>query len=229
MPKIHFPKFDGTNPKIWFDNCVNYFTIYSIPEELKVTAAVMYLEGNAAKWWQAYKQNHQIPTWPLFCNILQEKFGADDFRIAINELLALRQTGTVEEYTATFQALQYDITMHNNHYEELFFASKYVAGLKDEIRAVVEPHVPTIVDRAVVIARIQQRTIERNKKKYSRNYAPSKPAPPKTKPQTPQTTVNMQRIRPLRDYKGPKIFAMDVGRNMNQATRQCALKGNNPS
>ena len=41
LPKIHFPKFDGSNPKIWFDNCVNYFTIYSIPERFKVTAATM--------------------------------------------------------------------------------------------------------------------------------------------------------------------------------------------
>jgi hypothetical protein len=47
LPKIHFPKFDGSNPKIWFDNCVNYFTIYSILEELKVTTVTMHLEGNA--------------------------------------------------------------------------------------------------------------------------------------------------------------------------------------
>jgi hypothetical protein len=62
LPKIHFPKFDGTNPKIWFDNFSNYFTIYSIQERLKVIAATMHLEGNASKWWQAYKQNHTIPT-----------------------------------------------------------------------------------------------------------------------------------------------------------------------
>jgi hypothetical protein len=71
--------------------------------------------------------------------ILQNKFGADDFRSAINDLLALKQTGTVEDYTIAFQALQYDISMHNSNYDELFFASKYVDGLKDEIIAVVEP------------------------------------------------------------------------------------------
>jgi hypothetical protein len=65
----------------------------------------MHLEGNASKWWQSYKQAHAIPTWKNFCAIIQEKFGVDDYRNAINELLSLRQTGTVEEYTATFQAL----------------------------------------------------------------------------------------------------------------------------
>jgi hypothetical protein len=68
------------------------------------------------------------------------KFGVDDFRTAINDMLALKQTGTVEEYTLAFQALQYNITMHNCHYDEVFFASTYVAGLKDEIRVTVEPH-----------------------------------------------------------------------------------------
>jgi len=105
IPKMQFPMFDGTSPKIWIDSCYNYFTIYNIIESLKVTAAVMHLEGNAAKWWQAYKQNHSVPTWQPFCSIILEKFGADDFRQALNDLLSLKQTRTVEEYTAAFQSL----------------------------------------------------------------------------------------------------------------------------
>ena len=154
FPKIHFPKFDGSNPKIWFDNCINYFTIYSIPERLKVTAATMHLEGNASKWWQAYKQNHAIPEWKILCQVIQEKFGADDYRNAINELVSLKQTRSVEEYTIAFQSLQFDISMHNCHYDELFFATTYVQGLKEEIRATMEPHVPVTVERASMITRI---------------------------------------------------------------------------
>lgn len=174
LPKILFPKFDVTNPKIWFDDCLNYFTIYGVSDDLKVTAATMHLEGNARKWWQAHKQNHLVSSWKKFCEIIQSKFGADDFRTAINELLALKQTRTIEEYTTAFQALQYDITMHNSHYDDIFFASTYVAGLKDDIKAVVEPHVPVTVDRAVIIAKIQQRTLERNKSRFTRSYAPTK-------------------------------------------------------
>jgi hypothetical protein len=44
--------------------------------------------------------------------------------------------------------------MHNYHYDEFFFATTYVQGLKEEIRATVEPHVPITVQRASVIARI---------------------------------------------------------------------------
>lgn len=55
LPKMHFPVFDGSNPRIWIDKCNNYFTIYSIAANLQVIVAVKHLEGNAAKWWQAYK------------------------------------------------------------------------------------------------------------------------------------------------------------------------------
>lgn len=102
----------------------------------------------------------------LLCNC-QEKFEADDFRTAITDLLALKQIGTIEDYTKALQELQFDITMHNSHYDDLFFASTYVARL-EEIGVTAEPHVPVTVDRAAVIAKIQQRALERTKAKTFR-------------------------------------------------------------
>jgi hypothetical protein len=34
LPKMYFPKFDGSHPKIWIDNCKNYFSIYAMPERV---------------------------------------------------------------------------------------------------------------------------------------------------------------------------------------------------
>jgi hypothetical protein len=28
MPKMDFPKFDGTDPRIWIDKCIAYFSLY---------------------------------------------------------------------------------------------------------------------------------------------------------------------------------------------------------
>jgi hypothetical protein len=159
------------------------------------------LEGNASKWWQAYKQNHDTPDRKTFCQVIQEKFGADDYKNAINELLSLKQTRTVEEYTTAFQSLQFDISMHKCNYDELFFATTYAQGLKEEIRATVEPHVPVTVNRASVIARIQQRTLERTKLKYNRNATPQKQTPNKGDIIPQQSNYNMQIIRQLRDYR----------------------------
>ena len=50
LPKMLFPKF-SIHPKIWIDNCCNYFSIYNVPERLWVSSATMHLEGNATKWY----------------------------------------------------------------------------------------------------------------------------------------------------------------------------------
>jgi len=64
-----------------------------------ITAAHLHFEGNAAKWYQAYKQNHTFRNWHHFCAVVEEEFGANDFRTTMNDLLDLKQTGTVVEYT----------------------------------------------------------------------------------------------------------------------------------
>jgi hypothetical protein len=46
-----------------------------------------------------------LPSWIAFSSIVLSKFGADDFCNAINDLLAIKQSGTMEEYTVAFQAL----------------------------------------------------------------------------------------------------------------------------
>jgi hypothetical protein len=117
----------------------------------------MHLQDNAAKWWQAYKQTHRKITWKEFCVAVHTEFDSDDCRSAIADMLSLKQTGTVEDYTTQFQALQFEVTMHSANIDELFFATTYVNGLKDYVRAVVEPHVPTNVRRATTIAKIKQR------------------------------------------------------------------------
>ena len=86
-----------------------------------------------------------------FFTDVQEQFGSDDYRWAISELLDFKQTSTVEDYTNQFLSLQYDVTMHSCNYDALFFATQYVRGLREDTRAMVEPRVPTTVERAVVI------------------------------------------------------------------------------
>jgi len=86
LPKMQFPSSDGTQPKILLDKCNNYFSIYSIPKHLWVEAATMHLQDNAAKWWQTYKVIHPSVTWQQFSADVQEQFGSDDYRSAINEL-----------------------------------------------------------------------------------------------------------------------------------------------
>lgn len=79
LPKMYFPKFDGTHPKICIDNCANYFSIYVVPTSLWLSSTTMHMEGNASKWWQVYKQQHTNITWLPLCMAIEQEFGADDY------------------------------------------------------------------------------------------------------------------------------------------------------
>jgi hypothetical protein len=43
LPKIQLPTFEGDNPRNWFHNYEHYFSMYSLPEQLWVTASAMHL------------------------------------------------------------------------------------------------------------------------------------------------------------------------------------------
>jgi hypothetical protein len=184
----------------------------------------MHLKENAAKWWQAYKITHKNIAWQTFCDTIQAEFGSDDYRTAITELIALKQTGSVEEYTAKFQALQFDFNMHSCQYDDLYFASQYVEGLKDEIRAAVEPQVPTTVNRAMVIAKIQQRMLERNKLKHQRHTITNRGQPTKPENKAATTYGNLWRDKQLRDYRRANNLCFHCGEKLSLVILKSAPK-----
>lgn len=99
---------------------------------------------------------------------VQEKFGAYDYQHAIDELLDLQQTDTVVEYAGEFEALQYQITMHDLGMGDVYFISQFIKGLKPELRYQVQGQVPAILERAVRLAEIQETIQEKTKTKFQR-------------------------------------------------------------
>jgi len=51
------------------------------------------------------KKKHGLGDWDSFSKAVEAKFGAHDYRDAIEELLTLKQTTTVEEYAQAFENL----------------------------------------------------------------------------------------------------------------------------
>jgi hypothetical protein len=94
---------------------------------------------------------------------VEDKFGAYDYRRAIQELLSMKQQGSVEEYTKEFEAVQFQVSMFNTGFDDMFFTAQYVNGLKDEIKLVVQTQLPDSLTKASVLARIQQQVWERTK------------------------------------------------------------------
>jgi hypothetical protein len=85
---------------------------------------------------------------------VETEFGADDQRQSMKALLNLKQQGTVDEYYRQFQALMYLVTMHNPHYDEHFFVTQFIKGLKHDLHPMVEAQVPDTVERTVLLSRV---------------------------------------------------------------------------
>jgi len=54
MPKLHFPVFDGDNPRLWRDRCEMYFEALNF-------------KGVAANWLQTLERKRCVSDWEEFC------------------------------------------------------------------------------------------------------------------------------------------------------------------
>jgi hypothetical protein len=186
------------------------------------------MDGNAALWLKAYRLRHEIATWTDLMNAVEEKFGADDHRRFMKQLLALKQRGTVEEYQLQFEELSYQIAIQNPHYDEQFYVSQFIKGLKSDIRAAVESQVPESVERAILLALVQQEVLAEGKHGAYRQYQPQRADPvlPRAdvvRPALKMGQGDLWKDRQLRDYRRAHNLCFKCGEKFDP-THQCAKK-----
>jgi hypothetical protein len=64
----------------------------------------------------------------------------------LSQFDVLHQTGSVMEYQEEFEKLAHGLLLYNNSYDDTYFVTRFVAGLKDDIRRVIALHRPKNVD-----------------------------------------------------------------------------------
>lgn len=101
-----------------------------------------------------YNKKYGLGDWKSFIAAVEHKFGDNDYRTTITQLLELQQADSLEAYILTFEDLQYQITMHNSELGDLFFIRQFIKGLKLEISSVVQSQVPDTMERPILLARI---------------------------------------------------------------------------
>lgn len=165
MPKTDFPKFNGDDPKWWKNSCEKYFHTYSVPMDTWATFATLHFTRTAALWLQTYEAMHNVDRWAELCVAVHTKFGRDKYQPHLEELENYRQTGTIAEYHCKFEELMHRVLIHNSSYDETFFVTKFVGGLKSEIRTTIKLHKPRTVDLALSLALTQEEVLEELQKK----------------------------------------------------------------
>lgn len=77
LPKLSFPSFDGTSPKLWQKRCEDYFDMYSIDEVVWVKVATMHFVGVDGRWLQSIEPRLSSLSWRRFCQAMHERFGRE--------------------------------------------------------------------------------------------------------------------------------------------------------
>jgi hypothetical protein len=54
------------------------------------TYASMNMDDNAAKWLHIYKRKHGLGDWSTFVQVVERKFGTNDYREVLNQILELQ-------------------------------------------------------------------------------------------------------------------------------------------
>jgi hypothetical protein len=167
---VDVTKFDGSNPTSWVTQMEHYLSLYGITDELaKLWYGVLHLDQERWQWWQWRKNSRQgYVAWTHFLAELYECFDTDTNHLG--RLKKLKQSGTMEDFIATFERLAF----HTEGMPDAFFRECFISGLKDAIRA----HV--LMARPQIWVDTTKRTKEAQQVVSSQNQKPS--FIPRTKP-----------------------------------------------
>jgi hypothetical protein len=208
LPKLNFPKFDGDNPRLWIRNCNDYFEMYEVAPRRWIKVSTMHLTGAAARWFPAVEQQVLHMSWPQFTALVLERFGKDQHELLIRQLFHIRQTGSVQEYADKFTSIVDGLLAYGKNTDPIYYAMRFVDGLRDEIRTVVHMQRPDTLDIAVVLALLQEEMLDSSRKKDLRRpdaYQWAK-LPPRA---PPPLLAQAGRADRLDQVPGPVVAAED--------------------
>lgn len=132
-----------------------FFQLYNISENFKVTSASEF-GGKCITLVSGFKHSGTWPTWEQFSTKIAAEFDVNVHRGLMKSLLLLRQRGSVEEYKIQFYQLVYNIRLYELQISDTFLVTRFIMGLKEELRAAVEIQLPEIVSCAVSYALVQE-------------------------------------------------------------------------
>lgn len=159
MPRVDFPEFDGRNPKIWQHKCESYFELYAVPFNMWIKLATLNFTHSAAFWLQSVEPLLPTYTWKDFCTAVVDRFQRDQHNFLLRQFFHIRQHSTVPEYIAQFDELIHQIKAHDPTFNPLLVTSRFIDGLKHEIKSVVMIHKPRDLDTASSLALLQEELV----------------------------------------------------------------------
>lgn len=160
LPLMSCPQFSGDNPQMWRAICEVYFDVYGILPSSWVKVATLNFTGNAAFWLQSVRNQLIGVTWYDFCERICARFTRDRQQTLIRQWIHAKQTASVAEYVELFDSIMHQLNAYESTAPILYFVTKFVDGLKDEVRSGVIMQRPQDLDTAYTLALLQEEALE---------------------------------------------------------------------
>jgi len=100
--------------------------------------------------------------------LVLDRFGKSQYEALIRQLFRIRQASTIQEYIDKFSALVDQLLAYTRHTDPLFFAMRFMDGLRDDIRTAVHMQRLNSFDEACVLALLQEELLESTRRKEGR-------------------------------------------------------------
>jgi hypothetical protein len=101
---VDVTKFDGSDPTGWVTQMEYYFSLYGITDDLaKLRYGVLHLDQERWQWRKTSCQGYIA--WTHFVADLYERFDTDTNHLG--HLTKLKQSGTMEDFIAAFERLDF--------------------------------------------------------------------------------------------------------------------------
>ncbi|XP_078445954.1 tetratricopeptide repeat (TPR)-like superfamily protein isoform X1 [Wolffia australiana] len=135
--KWDLPYFNGCNVQIWL-NCVKrFFKVNRLTDEEKLQLVSLHMEGPALGWFIYTEENFGFGHWLVFRQHFEKRYHFSN-RSLCNQLMSLKQTGTVSEYRSEFE----DLCAFLSHVPPDIQETAYFRGLKPAIRVELNKYRP---------------------------------------------------------------------------------------
>jgi hypothetical protein len=107
-------------------------------------------------WLQSVQKKLVGLDWEGFCDFLCTKFGRDQHQQLIRRFYQTKQTSTVAEYVEHFDALMNHLLSYSEAIHPLYFLTRFIEGLREDIRAIIIIQQPVDLDAACRLALLQE-------------------------------------------------------------------------
>ncbi|WVZ90409.1 hypothetical protein U9M48_036715 [Paspalum notatum var. saurae] len=156
LPKLNFPHFDGENPKLWIIRSESYFDMYGVEQSMWIRVASMHFEGVAARWLQSVERELRFANWAQFCRLVLDRFGKDQHGLLVRQFYHIQQKSSVANYVQQFTELFDQLSAYEKDTDPLHYTTRFIDGLREDIKAVVMIQQPHNLDHACSLALLQE-------------------------------------------------------------------------